>query len=155
MVINIKSKAAKFTPDLIYERSSYLGIVGVWLKRILKCPLVLEWIGPLSKEWNEMYGSGVLAWLGEAVERLKEKRADAIVVPSKAAVGYLRPYIRAKAVVSGLGVNTKLFRPLVEEGKMKPGTVPETVVLNDSSHKDVLKGLELVRSKKKEVRYHG
>ncbi len=73
--------ASSFSPDVVYARSEYLGLSGVRVAKQLRIPLILEVNGLLAQDVKSMYRSP-LEPLGAAVERLKHRRADAIVTVS-------------------------------------------------------------------------
>ncbi len=74
-----RAAAAEFHPHVVYERSEYLALTGTRLARKLGVPLVLEVNGLLDEDVRPQYRS-LAEPLGAAVERLKHRRAAAIVV---------------------------------------------------------------------------
>jgi glycosyltransferase involved in cell wall biosynthesis len=72
------AEARAFRPDAVYERSEYLSLAGLRVARALQVPLVLEVNGLHDRDAKAMYRSWAEP-LGTLVERLKHRRAAAVV----------------------------------------------------------------------------
>lgn len=75
------AEARAFRPDLVYERSEYFATAGLRLSRALGVPLVLEVNGLLEQDARTMYRS-LAEPVGARLERVKHRRADAVVTVS-------------------------------------------------------------------------
>lgn len=82
--------ARGFGAEAVYARSEYLTLDGLRLARTLGVPLVLEVNGLLARDVRSMYRSP-LEPLGALVERLKHRRADAVVTVSPGLAALLEP----------------------------------------------------------------
>ncbi len=102
-----------FSPDIVYERASYLVSTGLKIAKTLRIPYALESDVNLVEFWKEEFGTA-LEWWGNKIEQKKHDKADVIFVMSEAAKEELvkkRHISPDKIFVKGLGVNTHLFKP--------------------------------------------
>lgn len=85
--------AASFKPDVIYERYNLYLLAGLWLKRRLGVPLLLEVNAPLVEERLRFGGLGLPA-MGHWAEAQAWRGAD-VVLPVTAVLGQ---QVRARGV---------------------------------------------------------
>jgi glycosyltransferase involved in cell wall biosynthesis len=81
--------ARKARPDVIYERYNLFLLAGVWLKRALNVPLILEVNAPLAQE-RATYGTLALHPLARWAERYVWRRADVVLPVSYALATHLQ-----------------------------------------------------------------
>lgn len=100
-----------FSPDIVYERASYLVSTGLKIAKTLRIPYALESDVNLVEFWKEEFGTA-LEWWGNKIEQKKHDNADVIFVMAEAAKEELvkkRHVSPDKIFVKGLGVDTRLF----------------------------------------------
>ena len=101
-----------FSPDLVYERSTYLIDEGLKIARTLGIPYILESDVKLVEFIKEEFGTALGLW-GNRIEQGKHEYADAIFVMAEAAKDELvrkRHISPGKIFVKGLGVDKDLFK---------------------------------------------
>ncbi len=114
----LKAEARAFAPDVIYERYNLFLLVGVWLKRALDVPLIVEVNAPLVHE-RATYAKLTLTPLARWAERYVWCRADAVLPVSQALAAFVREAgVAAERVV----VIPNGVRP---EAYQEDGTGPE------------------------------
>jgi glycosyltransferase involved in cell wall biosynthesis len=91
--LKLRKAAAEFHPDVIYERCNLYLLAGLWLKRRLRVPLLLEVNSPLADE-RERYGGLALPRLARWSERAVWRGADKVL----AVTGVLGAIVRAQGV---------------------------------------------------------
>lgn len=106
----LRRAAARFKPDLIYERYNLYFLAGAWLARQSKIPYYVEVNAPLAEE-RQRHGGLKLARLAHRSERMVWRAADKVLAVSHvladriAAIGVPR----ARIVVTPNGVDLKRF----------------------------------------------
>jgi len=70
--------ARDFRPDVLYERHNLYLVAGVWLKRRLKLPMLLEVNSPLADE-RQKFGGLALPRLARWSERVAWRGADRVL----------------------------------------------------------------------------
>ncbi len=108
----LEPELAGFRPDAIYERYSLFAFAGVELSRRLRVPLLLEVNAPLAAE-QARHRMLVLRATAEELERRILRSADALLVVSRALVGYAERLGVSAERVSVLpnGVDAQRFHP--------------------------------------------
>lgn len=81
-------KAREFGPDGIYERYNLYLLAGVWAKKRLGLPLVLEVNAPMVVERRE-YGGLSLPWLADWAEAYVWRNADVILPVTQVLADYM------------------------------------------------------------------
>lgn len=74
----LKKAADEFQPDMLYERCNLFLVAGVWLKRRLGIPMLLEVNAPLADE-RERFGGLGLPGLARWSEHFAWRGADAVL----------------------------------------------------------------------------
>nr|WP_051432352.1 glycosyltransferase family 4 protein [Rhodovibrio salinarum] len=87
--LRLRRAARARTPDVIYERYNLFLLAGVWLKRSLGVPLLLEVNAPLAEE-RAAHGRLSLTALARWSERFVWRRADVVLPVSHALAAYVR-----------------------------------------------------------------
>ena len=77
--IKLYRAARKFKPDFIYERYNLFLPSGIWVKKIIKKPLLLEINAPLFEERSK-YGGLSIKWLARWTEHYVWRNADQLFV---------------------------------------------------------------------------
>lgn len=115
----LRREAARFRPELIYERYNLYFLAGAWLARQARIPYYVEVNAPLAEE-RQRHGGLRLGRLANAAERMVWRAADKVLAVSHvladriAAAGVPRERI----VVTPNGVDLRRF----PERKTRPGT---------------------------------
>lgn len=99
---------------LIYQRYSMLNVVGVWLSKKYKVPLVLEYNG--SEVWVDEHWSPAkirMSWLLRIAENYNLRHANKIIVVSQVLKDQLleRRVDASKIELNLNGVDVELFNP--------------------------------------------
>lgn len=120
----LASAARAFKPDVIYERYNLYLLAGLWLKRRLGLPLLLEVNAPLVEERIRFGGLGLPA-LGRWAEDQVWRGAD-VVLPVTAVLGghvHARGVPAERLVVIPNGINEAHFAaaPAMAEAKAALG----------------------------------
>ena len=85
----LRRAARESTPDVIYERYNLFLLAGVWLKRALGVPLLLEVNAPLAWE-RAAHGRLSLRGLARWSERFVWRRADLVLPVSDVLADHVR-----------------------------------------------------------------
>jgi glycosyltransferase involved in cell wall biosynthesis len=85
----LRARARAVPPQAIYERYNLFLLSGVWLKRALGVPLLLEVNAPLAHE-RAHYGQLALKPLARWAERYVWRRADLVLPVSDALADHVR-----------------------------------------------------------------
>ncbi len=85
----LKDEARAFRPDFIYERYNAFLLAGLWLKRALGVPLLIEVNSPLCHERKQL-GNLTLERLARSMERKMWQEADAVLPVSHAIADFIR-----------------------------------------------------------------
>ncbi|GER00225.1 glycosyl transferase family 1 [Iodidimonas gelatinilytica] len=115
----LKREAHAVSPDFIYERYNSFLLAGLWLKRRLGIPYLIEVNAPLCHE-RALLGNLQLQGLARAMERKVWRGADAVLPVSDA----LADYVRREGVAEGRihvipnGVRPELYRD-IRNGKLR------------------------------------
>ena len=100
----LRREARAFAPAAIYERYNLFLLAGVWLKRALGVPLLLEVNAPLVHE-RGTYGRLALTPLARWAERYVWRRADVVLPVSEALAAHVRaagvPAARIRVIPNG------------------------------------------------------
>ena len=87
------AQAAKaFQPDMIYERYNLYLLAGVFLKRRLNIPLLLEVNAPLVFERSQHSGGLALPRLARWAEGLAWRSADVVLPVTQVLAGHVKEY---------------------------------------------------------------
>jgi glycosyltransferase involved in cell wall biosynthesis len=118
-----------FKPDIIYERSAYLHLVGVKIAEYLNIPRILEWGGTLVKWRKDSYGCA-LRFLANRVENRKNTTAHGIAAMGGVSRNYLISLsIPAdKIMITGNGIDPGKF----DEGSTNGSAIREKYGLNNT-----------------------
>jgi len=81
--------AREFRPDALYERHNLYLVAGVWLKRRLKLPMLLEINSPLADE-REKFGGLALPRLARWTERVAWCGADRVLPVTQVLAGIVQ-----------------------------------------------------------------
>jgi glycosyltransferase involved in cell wall biosynthesis len=106
------AQAAKmFQPDVIYERYNLYLLAGVFLKRRLKIPLLLEVNAPLVFERSQHSGGLALPRLARWAEGLAWRSADYVLPVTQVLAGHVKAYgvPDTRIVVIPNGINRAHF----------------------------------------------
>jgi len=100
----LRREARAFAPSAIYERYNLFLLAGIWLKRALGVPLLLEVNAPLVHE-RGTYGRLALTPVARWAERYVWRRADLVLPVSEALAAYIRaagvPAERIRVIPNG------------------------------------------------------
>jgi len=107
----LKAEARAFAPDVIYERYNLFLLAGVWLKRALGVPLLVEVDAPLVHE-RATYAKLALTPLARWAERTVWRQADAVLPVSHALAEFVRAagVPEERIVVIPNGVRPEAYR---------------------------------------------
>ena len=116
--------ARELHADAVYERSEYLSFAGLAVARRLRLPYVLEVDGLVEDDVRTQYRS-LAEPLGPLVERLKRRRAAAIVVesPGMAAALERRGTDSAKLVIAPNALPAERVRAEPRAARSGPVTI--------------------------------
>ncbi len=122
----LKEEAQTFRPDIIYERYNSFLLAGLWLKRALGIPLLVEANSPLCHE-RKLLGNLKLERLARSMERQVWREADAVLPVSHAIADFVRkenvPDERIHVIPNGV-------RPEVYKG-IRDGVMRKALQLED------------------------
>jgi glycosyltransferase involved in cell wall biosynthesis len=106
-------KAREFQPNGIYERYNLYLLAGVWAKKRLRLPLILEVNAPMAIE-RRQYGGLALPWLADWAETYVWKKADVILPVTQVLADYMvtKGVDRARIHVIPNAVNEAHFAEL-------------------------------------------
>ena len=110
----------RFKPDAIYQRHTAFNCAGTVIARVLRMAFVLEFNS--SEVWKGRYWGGLrMTRAAELVERINLRAADRVIVVSEV----LRQQLiadgiqREKIIVNPNGVDVRVFRPDVDESRIR------------------------------------
>lgn len=112
--------ACRFRPDFIYERYNLYLPAGVWVKKLLGLPLLLEINSPLYLE-RKKYGGIAIDWLAKWSERYVWKNADHTLPVTNVLAGHVRRenVDDAKITIIPNGINFSRFGNMPDSEKAK------------------------------------
>jgi glycosyltransferase involved in cell wall biosynthesis len=121
----------EFRPDGLYERYNLFFLSGVWLKRRLKLPMLLEINAPLYEERKRFNGIA-LDRLARWSERLAWRSADITLPVTEVLAGHVRaagvPAARVQVVPNGIQPERFAALPSRDEAKRALGLAGKTVL---------------------------
>jgi len=124
--------AATFQPDVIYERYNLYLLAGVFLKRRLKIPLLLEVNAPLVFERSQHSGGLALPRLARWAEGMAWRSADYVLPVTQVLAGHVKAYgvPDARIAVIPNGINRAHFAvsPAPTFAKAQRGLVDKLVL---------------------------
>jgi glycosyltransferase involved in cell wall biosynthesis len=127
----LRRAAREFRPDALYERYNLFFLSGVWLKRCLKLPMLLEINAPLYDERKRFNGIA-LDRLARWTERLAWRSADATLPVTEVLAGHVRaagvPAARVHVVPNGIQPERFAALPSRDEAKRALGLEGKTVL---------------------------
>ncbi len=129
--VRLVRKGAAFKPAGIYERYNLYFLAGVWAKRVLRVPLVLEVNAPMALE-RRQYGG--LSWprLADWAERYVWRNADVVLPVTQVLADYMvtQGVSRDRIVVIPNGINREHYRalPTTQQAKEKLGLDGKLVI---------------------------
>ncbi len=123
--------ARQFKPDGLYERYNLLFLSGVWLKRWLKLPMLIEVNAPLYEERKRFHGIA-LDRLARWTERLAWRSADAALPVTEVLAGHVRAAgvarERIHVIPNGIQPDRFAMLPSRDEAKRLLGLEGRTVL---------------------------
>jgi glycosyltransferase involved in cell wall biosynthesis len=123
--------AREFRPDALYERYNLFFLSGVWLRRRLKLPMLLEINAPLYEERKRFDGIA-LDRLARWTERLAWRSADVALPVTEVLAGHVRaagvPAVRVQVIPNGIQPERFAALPSRDEAKRALGLAGKTVL---------------------------
>ena len=118
-------------PDIIYERFSLFLFAGIWVRRLLGIPLLLEVNSPLYEE--RMQNDGLrLHWLGRSAQRMIWRRVDHVLpvtgVLARIVEAYGVPASRITVIPNGINLTRFSDVPDPASAKAALGLPPRIVL---------------------------
>lgn len=124
-------KALQFQPDGLYERYNLYLLAGVWAKKRLGLPMILEVNAPMAVE-RRQYGGLALPWLAEWAELYVWRNADLILPVTQVLADYMVSVgidaDRIHVIPNAISEDHYLALPHVDDAKMTLGLTGRTVV---------------------------
>lgn len=129
--VRLLRAARRFRPDCIYERYNLFLPSGIWAKRRLRLPLLLEVNAPLYHERKTHDGLS-LGWLARWSERYAWRGADYVLPVTEVLAGHVRavgvPAERVVVVPNGIDPKRFADAPSARDVKAALGLNGRTVL---------------------------